>query len=101
MSIDREVQDIIAQLQGLQVQQTALISRLGSLCEPGDQGTTAPPQRPVATREFAIGDRVRIRSPRVPQETGGRISRIGARIAVTTPRGNAIARVAKNLVLLE
>ena len=91
MSIDSEVQEIIAQLQGLQAQQTALISRLGRLCKPGDQGPAAPPQRPAAAREFAIGDRVRIWNPRALQETRGRIARIGARITVTTPKGNTTA----------
>jgi hypothetical protein len=99
MSDDREIQDIINQLQGLQLQQAALLSRLERLSE--GEGQETPPPPPQATREFAIGDRVRIRNPRVLQETRGRITRIGSRITVTTPRGNTIVRASKNLVLEE
>jgi hypothetical protein len=107
MSDDREIQDIVNQLQGLQLQQAALLSRLGRLSEGEEQETpptppqAAPPPPPQATREFAVGDRVRIRNPRVLQETRGRITRIGLRIAVTTPRGNTTVRAPKNLILEE
>jgi hypothetical protein len=67
MSRDEDVRDIITQLQGLQLQQAALISRLGRLSTSGESSmtsadaqsseTSAPPP-PNATRVFAIGDRV-------------------------------------------
>jgi hypothetical protein len=108
MSDDREIQDIVNQLQGLQLRQAALLSPLERLSE-GEEQQETPPRRPQAaplppsqaTGEFAIGDRVRVRNPRVLQETRGRITRIGLRITVTTPRGNTIVRVPKNLVLEE
>jgi hypothetical protein len=107
MSDDREIQDIINQLQGLQLQQAALLSRLERLSE--GEGQETPPTRPQATtppppqatRDFAVGDRVRVRNPRVLQETRGRITRIGLRITVTTPRGNTTVRASKNLILEE
>jgi hypothetical protein len=103
MSNDQEIQDIITQLQGLQLQQAALISRLGRLSDIGEQEKKkSPPKKQTsatATREFAIGDKVRIKNPRVLQETRGRITRIGARITVTTPKGNTIVRAPKNLTL--
>jgi hypothetical protein len=99
----QEAQDIITQLQGLQTQQAALISRLEQGTE-SEETSNSPPSPPAhaasnQTREFVIGDRVRIRNPRHPQEERGTIIRIGARIAAKTPsRGNTMARVAKNLI---
>ena len=101
MSNDRAIQDIVNQLQGLQLQQAALISRLGRLTEADEPDTPPPPKKATATREFAVGDRVRIKNPRLLQETRGKISRIGIRITVTTPKGNTIVRAPKNLVLEE
>jgi dsDNA-specific endonuclease/ATPase MutS2 len=97
MSNDGEIQDIVNQLKGLQLQQAALISRLGRLSDSERQDT--PPTPPQAAREFAIGDKVRIINPRILQENRGKITRIGLRITVLTPKGNSIVRAPKNLVL--
>ena len=102
MSNDREIQDIVNQLLGLQLQQATLISRLGHLTDAADEpDTPPPPKKATAAREFAIGDWVRVRNPRLLQETRGKISRIGIRITVTTPKGNTIVRAPKNLILEE
>jgi hypothetical protein len=105
MSNEREIQHITTQLQGLNLQQAALLSRLEFLSEAGEQDTAStpqkaapPPQKATAAREFAIGDRVQIINPRRLQETRGVISRIGARITVTTPKGKTIVRASKNLI---
>jgi hypothetical protein len=101
---DREVQDITKQLQGLQIQQrNTLISRLARLSE--SRAPLNEPPRAVSpalrsTREFSVGDKVRIRNPRALQETRGTITRrIGVRVTVTTAKGNMIVRAAKNLIL--
>ena len=101
MSKDSEILDIARQLQGLQLQQATLISRLTSLTEPDEPDTPPPPKKAAATRELAVGDKVRIRNPRILQEARGKISRIGLRITVMTPKGNTIVRAPKNLVLEE
>jgi hypothetical protein len=91
MSIDEEVKDIVAQLQRLQIRQTALITRLEEISETQNKNDNA-------TQEFAIGDRVRIKNPRVLQANKGKITRIGeSRITVTTTNGTKIVRAPKNL----
>ncbi len=97
----QEVQEIIAQLQVLQIQQAALISRLEQATESEETNNPTPPPAHTSsnrTREFVIGDRVRIRNPRYLQEERGTIIRIGARITVKTPREKTIVRLAKNLI---
>jgi hypothetical protein len=47
MNRDEEVRDIITQLQGLQLQQTALISRLGRLSTSGESSETPAPAPPA------------------------------------------------------
>jgi hypothetical protein len=50
------------------------------------------------TREFEIGDRVRIMNPRRLQANRGKIVRIGAsRITVEAKNGTTIVRAPKNL----
>jgi transcription elongation factor len=108
MSEGQSVKDIIQQLQNLQlqqanfqaqqadlqVQQADLIAQLGNLS--GSEDTKAP----STTREFAIGDRVRIKNPRILQPQRGRIVKIGInRITVQTNLGTKIVRAPKNLVL--
>jgi hypothetical protein len=99
---DREVQDIITQLQGLQIQQNTLISRLARLSESRARKNQPPRAVPLvlgSTREFSVGDKVRIRNPQALQEKRGTITRVGARVTVTTAKGNTIVRAAKNLIL--
>ena len=109
MSDNNEVQDLVAQLTRLQLQQTEVIARLTQLTGTQDrekrtEKRTVSPQRPttpVATREFAIGDRVRILNPRPFQTTTGSIKKIGThRITVRTESGSNIIRAPKNLAPL-
>jgi hypothetical protein len=51
MSANREIQDIINQLQGLQLQQAALLSRLGRLSEGEEQDTPPPPPKNLILEE--------------------------------------------------
>jgi predicted transcriptional regulator len=109
MSEGQSVKDIIQQLQNLQlqqanfqaqqadlqVQQADLIAQLGS-----NLSTSEDTKAPSTTREFAIGDRVRIKNPRILQPQRGRIVKIGInRITVQTNLGTKIVRAPKNLVL--
>ena len=99
-----EVREIIAQLHGLQLQQTALLSRLERLNEGATEEQTthavspgpSPPKS--INRAFAIGDQVRITNPRRLQATRGKIIKIGARVTVQAPDGSKIVRSAKNLI---
>ena len=99
-----EIQDLLTQLEQLQLQQTDLITRLGRLSRV--QGSkkdkdTAGPTNPIAARDFAIGDRVRIKNPRPFQERTGIIAKIGTgRITVQTRNGNRIVQASKNLSIL-
>jgi hypothetical protein len=82
------VNDIVTQLEGLQIQQAALIGRLVRLSESGN-----------GQREFVVGDRVRIRNPRLLQANRGRIVKIGKTlITVEARNGTKIVRARKNLV---
>ena len=106
-----DVEDLIAQLTRLQVQQSELFVRL----ERATNSSTSSEQR--TTREpttiaidasvteepttFAIGDRVKIRNPNPFQTDKGEITKIGKkRITVTTASGQKILRAAKNITAL-
>jgi hypothetical protein len=83
------------QLQNLQIQQATLISLLERLSE-GGENASGPTTG--TTREFEIGDRVRIRNPRRLQAIRGKIVRIGtSRITVEAKNGTTIVRAPKNL----
>jgi hypothetical protein len=105
MSNDESVQDIIAQLQNLQIQQAVLLTRLGRLSSEGNRNSNSnysrpePPATENTTRDFAIGDRVRIRNPGVFQTDRGSIVKIGTtRITVLARNGTKIVRAPKNLI---
>jgi transcription antitermination factor NusG len=95
MSKDEDVRDIVTQLQKLQLKQNTLISRLERLSESVPTNTTEPTD---AAREFAVGDRVRIKNPGLFRETSGTIVKIGKRITVQTKSGKKIIRAAKNII---
>jgi hypothetical protein len=96
---DKEVQNIIERLEDLQVKQSGLLSRLERLSTSGDYARAQQPPT-VATREFVIGDRVRISNPRLLQADRGRIIKIGKdRITVQAKNGTKVVRKAKNLIL--
>ena len=76
----QKVKDIIDQLQRLQIEQTALLTRLEQATEGAtrtSENDDAPPARAGSTtRELAIGDRVIVRNPRRLQITKGTIIKI-------------------------
>jgi hypothetical protein len=98
-----DIKNIIEQLQRLQIQQDALLARLGALSDDNEARPTsarATRVQPDTPREFAIGDRVRILNPARYQANRGTIIRIGtSRITVETRRGAKIVRAPHNLVL--
>lgn len=93
---DKEILDLINQLQHLQAEQDAIVSRLANVT--GTRGTTqrnttareprtarAATPEPKTSKALTIGDRVRIRNPRLHQANTGIIIKIGAtNIAVQT-----------------
>jgi transcription elongation factor len=106
MSNEQDIKDIVAQLDRLQIQQSELLQRLDQLVGSGESNNaTARSVQSVQseiTREFAIGDRVRIRNPGLLQAVRGTIIKIGAsRITVQARNGNKIVRAPKNLILEE
>jgi hypothetical protein len=98
MSNDREIADIVNQLQQLQLQQTELLQRIVRVSEVNNNNTVQTPNTP---RDFAIGDRVIILNPNRNQARNGRIIKIGIRITVLAENGTKIYRAAKNLILEE
>jgi dsDNA-specific endonuclease/ATPase MutS2 len=91
-----EIQDLITQLKNLQLQQTELLVRL----EKARQNETETKVGPPKAREFAIGDKVRIKNPTRFQSDRGVITKIGAsRTTVQTKSGSLILRAPKNLIL--
>ena len=99
MDRNQDVKDIIIQLESLQIQQTTLIARLGRLSESAENNREATPAL-FTTREFVIGDKVRIKNPRVLQSNKGTIVRVGDnRITVLAKNGTRIIRAPKNLIL--
>jgi septal ring-binding cell division protein DamX len=109
---DKEILDLINQLQHLQAQQYAIGSRLATV-----SGTTATTQRnttergprtaraatpePKTSRALTIGDRVRIRNPRPHQANTGIIIKIGAtNITVQMQGGVKIVQAPHNLAII-
>ena len=58
MSNNRDVKDIITQLQNLQIQQATLISCLARLSEGGENALGPMPASNGTTQEFEVGDQV-------------------------------------------
>jgi predicted component of type VI protein secretion system len=97
MNNDQEIQDIVAQLQRLQIRESELLQRLERLSESNNN----PRQQAPAVREFAIGDRVRIKNPRFLQPTVGTISKITEkRITLLAQDGTSIVRAHKNIAFV-
>jgi hypothetical protein len=95
MSKKDNVKDIVSQIKKLQREQTTLISALERLSV---SGQTEPKE---ATRELAVGDRVRITNPRLYQPNKGTIVKIGKRVTVQAKNGRKIIRKIQNLILEE
>ena len=104
MSDDEEIKDIVKQFRLLQLQQTALVSRLDQL---QDTATRAPrPARaaatPPTTQWFAVGDKVSILNPNRMQFSKGKIINIGFnRITVHGPNNKTLWRAPWNLAIIE
>jgi transcription elongation factor len=98
------IKDIVEQLQRLQLQQDALITRLGELSNnsvtTNARATRIPPETETITaRTFAIGDKVRIRNPNRLQADRGVVVNITAnRITVQTRRGSKIVCAPHNIL---
>ncbi len=114
-----EIQEIVAQLDELQTQQSVLIERLGQLTsangilpaeasEASDEPTRTITESgyerdlfPASIPVLIIGNQVRIKNPGVGQPDRGIITKITLhRITVQAANGILIARSPKNLVLL-
>jgi hypothetical protein len=108
----KEIEEIIGQLQDLQIRQGSLLTRLEQLNEisggnesgTNRQGNAARPTRTRdRARELQIGDPVIIRNPTVFQlASKGKIIKINLatdRITVQTRSGSKIVRSKKNLIL--
>jgi hypothetical protein len=95
-----EVQDLIEQLKNLQLQQTELLARLERARINEARRTGIQDKEESSTREFAIGDKVRIKNPTRFQADQGVITKIGpSGITVHTETGSKILRAPKNLIL--
>jgi hypothetical protein len=94
---------MVQQLQRLQLQQDAIIARLGGLSQnsvpPNARATRIPSNMDAVTaRTFAIGDRVRIRNPNRLQADRGVVINITANcITVQSRRGSKIVRAPHNI----
>ena len=98
---DEEIKIIVAQLKGLQTQESELLQRLEQLSETNNRNATSPTQ----IREFRIGDLVKILNPKPFQIKEGAVIRIGVdtdRITVQSTNGSSeVIRASFNLVHLD
>jgi hypothetical protein len=104
---DNDIKDIVEQLQRLQLQQNALITRLGELNNnsftTNARATRIPPEIPpktetVTARTFTIGDRVRIGNPNRLQTDRGVVVNITANcITVQARRGSKLVHAPHNI----
>jgi hypothetical protein len=101
MSSGEDIEDLIQQLQELQLQQAALLTRLAraSLVKTDAQrrSNNVPPDE---ARELVIGDRIRILNPGIFQTDRGVVIKIGlSRITIQTKSGAKIVQAQKNIVI--
>jgi transcription antitermination factor NusG len=95
-----DVQDLIAQLERLQVQQTELLVRLRSATDREASLAGDFEQEAQEPKGFTVGDKVTIKNPNVFQANQGTITKIGPkRITVTSTSGQKILRAPKNLAI--
>jgi hypothetical protein len=93
-----EIKEIIAKLQSIQIQETVLLQRLERLSGTDNSHTFVPPANTQATREFKIGDLVRIKNPKPFQSKKGKVVKIGTnRITIQSTNGSKIVRAPSNL----
>lgn len=107
MSNDDEINEVLAQLRDLHIQQAVLVDRFIRLTDrdqenerrAADRTVIAPDQ--TETRQFRLGDHVRITNPTFLQFNQGVIKKIGVvRITVESDTGKTLTRLPKNLTLL-
>jgi len=109
-----DIEQLIEQIKELQIRQSGLLLRLEKARqaeknpEPDETvsttpvGPTAPKEPTGTTREFAIGDQVRVRNPNLFQTDKGKIVKIGkTRITIQTKSGTKIQRAPKNLAFTQ
>ena len=92
-----EIQHLIDELKQLQLQQQQVLTRLERARARESERITQSPQ--TRTREFAVGDRVRILNPRHLQANHGVITKIGLSRITIKPhtRGVEIIWAHKNI----
>jgi hypothetical protein len=99
MSKEQDIEDIVHQLQGLQIEQSRLLQRLQWLTESSNNSVPLN-----VTCVFAIGDKVRIKNPEPSQANKGKIVKIGIttnHIMVQVKNGTKIVRASHNLTFEE
>jgi hypothetical protein len=101
MSSGEDIKDLIQQLQELQLQQAALLTRLvrASLGKTNarKKSNTVPPDEKW---ELVTGNRVRILNPGVFQTDRGIVTKIGPnRVTIQTRSGAKIIRAQKNIII--
>jgi len=95
MNSEQEVEEIVARLQGLNLEQAELLTRLARLSERSEGNDD---RKDTKTREFEIGDSVKINNPGPFQATKGTVVKIGkGRITVLARNGTKVVRAPKNL----
>ena len=95
-NVPNEIEEIVAQLKRLQIEETVLLLRLEQLSKT-DSHTSGSPTK----RVFAIGDLVKIKNPKPFQIKKGTIIKIGNgtnRITVQATNGSKIVRAPTNLI---
>ena len=94
-----EIKDIVSQLQRLQIEESELLRRLEGLSETDSH----PAGTPTPTRDFRIGDLVRVKNPRPFQIKTGHVIRIGigADRITAQANGSKVVRASHNLTLIE
>jgi hypothetical protein len=98
--VQDKIEDIVAQLQQLQIQESELLQRLERLKEADDNAS----EPPIRTRKFVIGDLVQIKNPRPLQAKKGTIIRIGIdtdHITIQAKNGSKIVRTPFNLIHID
>jgi transcription antitermination factor NusG len=92
-----ELKDIVAQLHRLHIEERELLVRLGQLSVADSSPISTQP-----SREFKIGDLVRIINPKPFQKKKGKIVKIGTnRITVQPNNGSKIVRAPSNLIHID
>jgi hypothetical protein len=98
MRRDEEIKELIQQIGRLQIQQSTLVTRLSRLNRQVQDESRAQDD----IRTFSIGDKVRVRNPKMDQASKGKIIRItDSRITMEARNGEKVWRAPSNFILEE